>query len=566
MTDITSRDFQELIKRQKETTDSLQTIIQQNDRGDDASERLKDALPEIINDTRLASQRESFDKKEGITETDNLQKETTEEVIRLQKISKQSIVETNEQKEEQSELQQQIIEANKKGFLFFGERIKFFALGIKESFTRSNEDKKDEKRDRSKLLESVKNLGKGILGAITSPIETTFKSIGAILKNIITGGLLLTALMFLQKFINSDMWPKFIEGLKKTIRATIEITKSFFNYVEDLYKVFQEEGLGGVAKKLFTDAKDQFGGWTKGFLITLGVAIAAFGAAIIFALKTATSMVKGLGGKMGFGGKGAKGVKPTVGGKSKMDMTPKKQPIKPGAVERMGGVKNIAKGGARAVAGAARFAGPVGLAVAGAQGVFEATQGFKNANELFGKETNNLEKTTAAAAGAIEGFTMGLVKAENLIKTPAEIIKSESEKVKKQQDDHLRFLAHQEKRLKRGDISKEQFDKLIEVDKSQTLMFMKKSREEIEKQQKIIKENGQVISKEIKETNKLTQQLISLMKENKELVAEKDNQTSSFMMAGGNTSITTNPSEQTIVMDTKITDSFHTQVVRQQFG
>jgi hypothetical protein len=38
------------------------------------------------------------------------------------------------------------------------------------------------------------------------------------------------------------------------------------------------------------------------------------------------------------------------------------------------------------------------------------------------------------------------------------------------------------------------------------------------------------------------------------------------MMAGGNTNITTNPSEQTIVMDTKITDSFHSQVVRQQFG
>ena len=32
MADITSRDFQELIKRQKETTDSLQTIIQQNER------------------------------------------------------------------------------------------------------------------------------------------------------------------------------------------------------------------------------------------------------------------------------------------------------------------------------------------------------------------------------------------------------------------------------------------------------------------------------------------------------------------------------------------------------
>ena len=101
------------------------------------------------------------------------------------------------------------------------------------------------------------------------------------------------------------MWPKFIEGLKNTIRATIEMTKTFFNYVKDLYTVFQEEGLGGVAKKLFTDANDKFGGWTKGFLITLGVAIAAFGAAIIFAIKTATSMVKGLGGMMGLGSKGA---------------------------------------------------------------------------------------------------------------------------------------------------------------------------------------------------------------------------------------------------------------------
>ena len=52
MADITSRDFQELIKRQKETTDSLQTIIQQNEQGDSARERFLDAIPEIINDTK----------------------------------------------------------------------------------------------------------------------------------------------------------------------------------------------------------------------------------------------------------------------------------------------------------------------------------------------------------------------------------------------------------------------------------------------------------------------------------------------------------------------------------
>ena len=120
MADITSRDFQELIKRQKETTDKLETIVDQNIRAGDASERLKDALPEILSDTRLASQREKFDKKEGITETDNLQKETTEEVQKLQKLQTQSIDEKKEQSEKQSELQQQIVEANKKGFLTFG--------------------------------------------------------------------------------------------------------------------------------------------------------------------------------------------------------------------------------------------------------------------------------------------------------------------------------------------------------------------------------------------------------------------------------------------------------------
>ena len=568
MADITSRDFQELIKRQKETTDSLQTIIQQNDRSDDAGERLKDALPEIINDTRLASQRESFDKKEGITETDNLQRETTEEVVKLQKIQTQGIDETKEQKEEQSELQQEILEANKKGFLTFGERIKFFALGVKESITRSNEDKKDEKRDRSKLLTSVQNLGKGILGAITSPIETTFKSIGAILKNIVTGGLLLTALFALQKFINSDMWPKFIEGLKKTIRATIEITKSFINYVKDLYAVFQEEGLAGVAKKIFKDANDKFGGWTKGFLITLGVAIAAFGAAIIFAIKTATSMVRGLGGMMGFGRKGAgktpkTSVKPDARGTSKMDMG-KKQTIKPDKPSRMPGLKNVAKGGARVAGTALRAAGPVGFAVGSViVSASDAIAAFGNANELFGKEANNFQKILAGGAGAVEGFTFGLIKAEDLIDTPGDKIERYAKQVEKSQLSFEKFEKFQQKRLEEGDITQEQFDKLIEQKRVATVESMKKNNEKIKK---VMDENNKILEKtSIKQVEKINE-LVELMKDNKKLVAEKENQTASFVNTGGNTNITTNPSEQTIVMDTKITDSFHSRVVRPQFG
>ena len=61
-------------------------------------------------------------------------------------------------------------------------------------------------------------------------------------------------------------------------------------------------------------------------------------------------------------------------------------------------------------------------------------------------------------------------------------------------------------------------------------------------------------------------EMIALLKENNKLLAQKENQAASFKMAGGNTNITTNPTEQTIVMDTKISDSFHTQIVRQQYG
>ena len=573
MADITSRDFQELIKRQKETTDSLQTIIQQNDRSDDAGERLKDALPEIINDTRLASQRESFDKKEGITETDNLQRETTEEVVKLQKIQTQGIDETKEQKEEQSELQQEILEANKKGFLTFGERIKFFALGVKESITKSNEDKKDEKRDRSKLLTSVQNLGKGILGAITSPIETTFKSIGAILKNIVTGGLLLTALFALQKFINSDMWPKFIEGLKKTIRATIEITKSFINYVKDLYAVFQEEGLAGVAKKIFKDANDKFGGWTKGFLITLGVAIAAFGAAIIFAIKTATRMVGGLGGMMGFGRKGGgktpkTSVKPDARGTSKMDMG-KKQELKG---------KNVQK--IRKFAGKA---GIVGTAITGAFALMDVKDLMK-AKEEGDKEAESIAKqsltsTGGALGGAAVGAAVGSfvpiigtgigaivggilgglggdMAAGKLFKTDTQTNKEIQEKNQKLQAEADARIQKLDLMLEKGTITKEE--------------HIKRSNEINKEAAEQAKENNKGLIQETQK-NSLKQEeksneMIALLEENNKLLTENNNRTASFVNTGGNTNITTNPTEQNIVVDTKITDSFHSQILRPQFG
>ena len=580
MADITSRDFQELIKRQKETTDRLNTIVEQNVKGDSARERFLDALPEIASDTRLASQREKFDMKEGLTRTDDLQEETTQEVQKLSKIQKQSIKEEKEGKKENSGLQQQIIEANKKGFLTFGERIKFLGLNLKETLSRSLEDRLDLKRMFKRIGKGLGDIGKSLLGKISSPVVEGFKSISAIAANILKGGAIIAAMFGIQAFINSDMFPKFLKGLEKFANMIVDFGKATFDYISELYAIFQEEGGGfaglkAVASKLFEDTGELLGDFKKTFLIGIGIAVAAFAAAIYFAISTATSMVRGLGRGLGrlTGGLPTKGAKNVRGGAVRSrssgfkmgEMNPKKQPIKPGMVDRMGGVKNIARTGARTAIGVAKFAGPVGLAVATAQGVYDAGMAMQNANELFGKEASNFEKLLAGGAGALEGFTFGLLKAEDMIKTPAEIIKSEAEKVKKQQEDHERFVAHQEKRLEKGLITKELHDKLIETDKNQTLMFMRKSNKEIEEQKKVIKQNGEVISKEIKETNKLTEQMISLMEENKKLVSEKENTTANIVTANS-TNVQNNNSDKTIVMDTPIVDTFHNGVYRNQFG
>tara|TARA_B100001029_G_scaffold51588_1_gene41256 strand:- start:1447 stop:3189 length:1743 start_codon:yes stop_codon:yes gene_type:complete len=580
MADITSRDFQELIKRQKETTDRLNTIVEQNVKGDSARERFLDALPEIASDTRLASQREKFDIKEGLTRTDELQEETTQEVTKLGKIQKQGIDETKEQKKESGQLQQQIIEANKKGFLTFGERIKFLGLNLKETLSRSLEDRLDLKRMFKRIGKGLGDIGKSLLGKISSPVVEGFKSISAIAANILKGGAIIAAMFGIQAFINSDMFPKFLKGLEKFANMIVDFGKATFDYISELYAIFQEEGGGfaglkAVASKLFEDTGELLGDFKKTFLIGIGIAVAAFAAAIYFAISTATSMVRGLGRGLGrlTGGLPTKGAKNVRGGGVRSrssgfkmgEMNPKKQPIKPGMVDRMGGVKNIARTGARTAIGVAKFAGPVGLAVATAQGVYDAGMAMQNANELFGKEASNFEKLLAGGAGALEGFTFGLLKAEDMIKTPAEIIKSEAEKVKKQQEDHERFVAHQEKRLEKGLITKELHDKLIETDKNQTLMFMRKSNKEIEEQKKVIKQNGEVISKEIKETNKLTEQMISLMEENKKLVSEKENTTANIVTANS-TNVQNNNSDKTIVMDTPIVDTFHNGVYRNQFG
>lgn len=559
MADITSRDFQELIKRQQETTDKLGFIVDQN--ADAALDRdiEKNSFKMI-----------GLERTEGDKQSNELQKDTIREIEKSRDLQEKD---NKENTEKTSGLQQQIVEANKKGFLTFGERLKFLGLNLKETLTRSLEDRNDLKRMFSKIGGGLKDIGKSLLGKITSPVVDGFKSISAIAANILKGGAIIAAMFGIQKFINSDMFPKFLEGLEKFVDAIIDMSKSTFNYIMDLYDIFMAEGGGvagikAVAMKLFEDTGEALGEFKKTFLIGIGVALAAFTAAVIFALSTATKMIRGVGGMLGFGRKGAgktpkTPVKPDVRGTSKMDMSSKKQTIKPEKPSRMPGVKNVAKSGARVALGAAKFAGPVGLAVAGAQGVYDATQGFKNANELFGKETNNFEKIMAGGASALEGFTFGLLKAEDMIDTPGDKIERYAKQVEKSQLSFEKFEKFQEKRLQEGDITQEQFDKLIERKRVATVESMKKNNEQIKK---VMDKNNDVLEKSSLRQIEKINELVELMKDNTKLVAEKENVTASFMMAGGSTNIQNNNSDKTVVMDTPIVDSFHSQVYRQSYG
>tara|TARA_B100002019_G_scaffold284251_1_gene291676 strand:- start:53 stop:1732 length:1680 start_codon:yes stop_codon:yes gene_type:complete len=559
MADITSRDFQELIKRQQETTDKLGFIVDQN--ADAALDRdiEKNSFKMI-----------GLERTEGDKQSNELQKDTIREIEKSRDLQEKD---NKENTEKTSGLQQQIVEANKKGFLTFGERLKFLGLNLKETLTRSLEDRNDLKRMFSKIGGGLKDIGKSLLGKITSPVVDGFKSISAIAANILKGGAIIAAMFGIQKFINSDMFPKFLEGLEKFVDAIIDMSKATFNYIMDLYDIFMAEGGGvagikAVAMKLFEDTGEALGEFKKTFLIGIGVALAAFTAAVIFALSTATKMIRGVGGMLGFGRKGAgktpkTPVKPDVRGTSKMDMSSKKQTIKPEKPSRMPGVKNVAKSGARVALGAAKFAGPVGLAVAGAQGVYDATQGFKNANELFGKETNNFEKIMAGGASALEGFTFGLLKAEDMIDTPGDKIERYAKQVEKSQLSFEKFEKFQEKRLQEGDITQEQFDKLIERKRVATVESMKKNNEQIKK---VMDKNNDVLEKSSLRQIEKINELVELMKDNTKLVAEKENVTASFMMAGGSTNIQNNNSDKTVVMDTPIVDSFHSQVYRQSYG
>ena len=305
MADITSRDFQELIKRQKETTDKLETIVRQNVEGNSVRERFLDALPEIANDTRLASQREKFDVKEGITRTDDLQEQTTEEVKKGTAATQKLIEKVDKGNDKEESSAKKIEESVEKqgGFL----------KNLMPQFLTSKEDKKDEKRLFTKLSDNIKGFGDFLtnIPLIGGPIEGIF----SIFKRLFQGGVLATLLVVLENFVNSPLFDKFLDGLANFIDKIIEITTGVKKKTPGIIASYKKEyddandgsilgifkGIFAVVKKGAIDYKNRFAKAIENDEYFVLAALAALPLVIFSVVKRVTGLVTGiltmLGGK-----------------------------------------------------------------------------------------------------------------------------------------------------------------------------------------------------------------------------------------------------------------------------
>ena len=604
MAEITSKDFQELIKRQKETTDRLETIVDQNIRAGDASERFKDALPEILSDTRLASQREKFDKKEGITETDNLQKETTEEVQKGNEILLAGIQNANDREKVEEEYEKAHLDVNTKvneGIISvaegqrlnqkLGEERDEKLKGLIQPLQESKEDRNDFKRTMKKItgfMGSVKNFVGKTFGLLDTATMGTLSTVGGILKGLFKGGLLFGALVLLQKFIDSPAFESMIEiinNVEKAVRA----------YIKSFEGLTFEEGVTKLKKDIAGVVKN----FVKSFATELAIGAAVLAGALglfflgirgILKLALLPFSAAAAAGSLLFGGGKGKGKMPK-GGVTEKSAKSGKGAFKMGEMNPQTAKKmqTLTKFGKVGIVGSA-ITGGLALAPdimtltddeASAVEKSEAKKGIAKTSTGLGVATAGaaagsklgagigtliapgLGTVAGGLLGGMVGGTAGFVAGTGLFDAvseffgkkaddiPNQAIKESNDKIFNENLDAQRKL---DELLEAGKISQEEYNERAEKNRLKALEETKKNNKHLEMQQK----------NTLKQVTK-SNEMIALLEENNKLLTSIKDSSPTFFNAN-NTNVQNNPSEQTIVMDSQIVDGFHSQVMRNQYG
>ena len=601
MADITSRDFQELIKRQKETTDKLQTIVEQNIQDDSIRERFLDNFAEIVNARSLAADREKFDIKQGMTETDDNVKETTSAVNKVGKHLKQSLVE--EKNKDASE----------------------------------KEDKKDSIRLMSKMSKMMDSASKAIKDSfLGKAIGGTLDSIGSVIKNIVKGGLLLAALVGLEKFVNSDLFQTILDKIANFIDGVDENTpskeeqESYFQQLKNIYSQEPDSffgavtGMAKIGKKVALDSASKLKQMGKDFMVAIekedyktAGEIAAIFAGLGFiafkfrklitvplmALGRSVASTLGMGAGMFRKGPFKMGEMGKVKFMDKLKRAPGKlltgaKNLAGAGIKRLPGVATLGLIGAGAVQGVQEFQN---ITEAQRQGDEEAElEGKKELSKIGGRTAGAVLGTSlglkagaalgtlfgpgfgtvvggvlGSAAGATGGFILGEKGMQKFMEEFKLFGESEKktevqknlEEMKKNNDELTRItrqFEEKEKLLKESNQFNEKQKKIkiddLKADLEKKTTEIREQQELLNKKDKMLREGKslEVIKKNIKvneKNNELLEQLSENFKEFKNRMDNLRNNLSNTVI-GGTNNIVSNPSQQTIVMDTKIKDPF----------
>jgi len=590
MADATSKNFQELIKRQIETNTKLQTIIDQNIEDDTLTERALDALPEIANDRDLYKKRESLDRKEGMFDNDELQEKTREEIERGNEILLSGIQNAKDAEKVQEEYEKAHLDVNAKvneGILSVAEGQKLNQKltderdeklkGLIQPLQESKEDKNDFKRVMKNImgtLKGIKNVTMKAFGFLDTVSMGALSTVGGILKGLFKGGLLLGALILLQKFIDSPAFEKMIEIINK-------VEKGIRAYIKSFEGLTFEEGAAKLKDDIIGVVKNFVKSFATELAIGLGVLVGAIGLMFLGIKKVlGTALRLGtlgfLGGKPPASNVGKTSVKPGDPVRSKSGrMMVAGEDGKPTTQEFKGNkLQKIRKFAGRA--------GIVGTAITGGLALLDVKDLVK-AKEEGDKEAEAIAKQSltstggalgGAAVGAAVGSFVPIIgtgigaivggiigglggdfAGEKLFKTDTQTNKEIQEKNQKLQAEAEARIKKLDLMLEKGTITKEEHTKRANE------INAVRAKEANENNKGLIMETQKNSFKQEKKSN----EMIALLEENNKLLTSIKDSSPTFLNAN-NTNVQNNPSEQTIVMDSQIVDGFHSQVMRNQYG
>ena len=604
MADETSKNFQELIKKQIETNAKLQALVDQGIQDDTITERTLDALPEILNDRDLFKKNYKVNKAEGIFDNDELQEKTREEIERGNEILLSGIQSAKDREKVEEEYEKAHLDVNTKvneGIISVAEGQRLNQKldeerdeklkGLIQPLQESKEDRNDFKRTMKKItgfMGSVKDFVGKTFGLLDTATMGALSTVGGILKGLFKGGLLFGALVLLQKFIDSPAFEsmiKIINNVEKKVRAYI---KSFegLTFEEGVQKLGKD--IAGVVKK-----------FVKSFAKELAIGAAVLAGALglfflgirgILKLALLPFSAAAAAGSLLFGGGKGKGKMPK-GGVTEKSGKGGKGAFKMGEMNPQTAKKmqTLTKFGKVGIVGSAITGG---LALApdimtltddeasavekseAKKGVAKTSTGLAGATALGAAGTKigagigtfiapGLGTVAGGLLGGMVGGTAGFVgglglfdavsdffgkKADDI---PNQAIKESNDKIFYENIDALRKL---DELLEAGKISQEEYNERAKKDRLKDYEETKKNNKHLEMQEKNT-------FKQVTKSN----EMIALLEENNKLLTSIKDSTPTFLNAN-NTNVQNNPSEQTIVMDSQIVDGFHSQIMRNQYG